>query len=451
MSHSRVDAIWSRAAARRAGGGTVTSPLRRRELAAATVGSVVEAFDWNMYVVLAPFFAAQLFPGGQGGSLVAAYAGFAVGFVARPLGGAVLGRLGDRFGRRFGLTLSMTVIAAASLVLAAVPEREHVGVWAAVVVVVARLIQGLALGGETPIVAAYITETAPPRHQFLFSSISYAGVIIGSLLSFGVISVLNATLGGAALAGGAWRWGFVLAAIVGTAAVWVRRCAPESDAFEAETAARGSRCPQIRTVFTRHPLACVALFLVTIGGTVSFYFSLVYLPVYADHIGAAGEADASAFMTLVFLVTLLAMLVAGAVIDRVGLLPMVRGAFCALVVGVPVLAAGLQAGVIGFHLVALALGLLVAIPVASANVLTGQLFPTAVRSVGVGIVGAASIAMFGGTFPLVAEALTTSGHGSEVPYYVAAAAAVALIGTFVAVHVPGFADAVRPRARVVER
>lgn len=144
---------------------------RRRELLAATVGSVVESFDWNVYAVLAPFFAAQLFPGGPTGALLVAYAGFAVGFVARPVGSALIGRLADTRGRRFGLTVSMTVIAAASLVIALVPARGQIGIWAAVLVVLARLVQGLAYGGETPTVAAYVTETAPRRRRFLYSAI----------------------------------------------------------------------------------------------------------------------------------------------------------------------------------------------------------------------------------------------------------------------------------------
>ncbi|WP_246631192.1 MFS transporter [Pseudonocardia nigra] len=394
--------------------------------------------------VLAPFFAAQLFPGGGTASLLVAYAGFAVGFVARPLGSALIGRLADKRGRRFGLTLSMSVIAAASLLLAVIPSRDDIGIWAAVLVVVARLVQGLAYGGETPTVAAYVTETAPPRHRFLFSGISYGGIIIGSLLSFGVVTVLNAVVGADALADGAWRWGFVLAAVIGVAAVWVRRCAPESDAYEQETAAHGTQRPPVREVFTRHPLACAALFLMSVGGTVAFYFSLVYLPVYAEHVGAADQASASSFMTVVFAVTLVAMLLAGMLTDRVGAIPVLRGAYLALFLGMLPLMIGLEAGAIGFHTVAIALAVLVAVPVATTNVLSGLLFPIAVRAVGAGIVGASAIALFGGTFPLLAEALTAAGHTSAIPYYVAATMALALAGTFVAARVPGFAAASRP-------
>lgn len=192
-------------------------------------------------------------------------------------------------------------------------------------------------------------------------------------------------------------------------------------------------------MFTRHPRACVALFLTTVGGTVAFYFALVYLPVYAEHVGAAGKADASAFMTVVFVVVLATMLAAGALTDRVGVLPMLRWAYLALLLGMVPLVVALEHGVLGFRTVAVALGVLVAVPLATTNVMSGLLFPTAIRAVGAGVVGATSIALFGGTFPLIAEALTGSGHTSAIPYYVAAAMGLALVGVVVAAKLPGLA------------
>ncbi|MEU6375808.1 MFS transporter [Streptomyces sp. NPDC046909] len=421
-----------------------TAPSRRRELSAATVGSIVESFDWNMYAVLAPFFATRLFPGGTTGATLTAYAGFAVGFLARPVGSALIGRLADKRGRRFGLTLSMSVIAAASLLPALVPSREQIGIWAALLMVVARLVQGLAYGGETPTVAAYVTETAPPHRRFLFSGISYGGIIIGSLLAFATVAILDATVGADALADGAWRWGFVAAALIGVAAIWVRRSAPESEEFEREAAVHGSRRPPIRSVFTRHSTACVALFLMSVSTTVSFYFSLVYLPVYAAHAGAADQAAASAFMTVAYAVTLLAMLLAGALADRIGLIPVLRGAALATAVLVVPLLTAMDSGALDYRVVAVLLGLLVAAPAAAVNLLSGLLFPTAVRAVGAGIVSAVAVAGFGGTFPLLAEALTVRGHAVVIPYYVAATAVLGVLGTFVAARVPGFAAASRP-------
>lgn len=125
---------------------------RRRELAAATVGSVVESFDWNIYAVLAPYFAADLFGHGKGGvsGLLGAYATFAVGFVARPVGSYLIGRLSDTRGRRFALTLGMSVIAAASLGIAVLPDQRTIGAWAAVLAVAARVVQGWPSAARRP-------------------------------------------------------------------------------------------------------------------------------------------------------------------------------------------------------------------------------------------------------------------------------------------------------------
>jgi MHS family alpha-ketoglutarate permease-like MFS transporter len=408
------------------------------------VGAVVEAFDWNIYAVLAPFFAADLFGEGSGASgLLAAYVGFAVGFVGRPLGSAVIGRISDTRGRRFGLTLSMSVIAVASLGLALLPTQAAIGVWAAVLTVAVRFVQGLAYGGETPTVAAYVTETAPARRRWLFSAVSYSGVVLGSLLSFAVLTVLYAVFGAEGLSRGGWRWGFVIAALLGLAAVWVRRTAPESEDFRCERASNERRVP-LRSVFRDHPWSVLTLFLQTLGGTVMFYFGLIYLPVYADAVGAASKESAASFMTVVSVVVLVAMLLVGVLADRFGALRMLRIGFASFAVLVLPLLSALQHGWLPFQAVAVAYGVLVATSTATVNVFSGSLFPTRVRAVGVGIVGAVTIGLFGGTFPLLAEWLHASGRLGLLPYYVTVCSLAALLSTFTATRVPALLAAMRP-------
>ncbi|MEE1782887.1 MFS transporter [Streptomyces sp. SP17BM10] len=418
---------------------------RRRELAAATVGSVVESFDWNVYAVLAPSFAADLFGHGKGGvsGLLAAYVGFAVGFVARPVGSFLIGRLSDGRGRRFGLTLSMSVIAAASLGIALLPGQQTIGAWAAVLAVAARVVQGLAFGGETPTVAAYVTETAPPRHRFAFSSVSYGGIIIGSLISYGVLAVLLHTLGKEGLKHGGWRWGFVVAAGLGLAAVWVRRVAPESAEFHRDRAGGEGERPGFLDTLGRHRWAVLTVFLHTLGGTIGYYFALVYLPQYAAAYGVIGKEEAASFMTVVLAVVLATMLLGGVLADRVGLLPVMRTAFALTVVLVLPLLAGMRHGWLSFQLVAVVLGMLVATQLGTLNVFTGMLFPTAVRAVGVGVVNAATIAAFGGTFPLLAEWLNGGHHLGVIPYYVTLCSLGPLLATFTVLRVPAFTAAIR--------
>ncbi|WP_051709122.1 MFS transporter [Streptomyces sp. NRRL S-350] len=419
---------------------------RRKELAAATVGSVVESFDWNIYAVLAPYFAADLFGHGEHGigGMLGAYVTFAVGFVARPIGSYLIGRLSDTRGRRFALSLGMAVIAVASLGIAAVPGRSTIGVWAAVLAVAARVVQGLAFGGEAPSVAAYVTETAPPRHRFAFSSVSYGGIILGSLLSFGVLTLLIHTIGKSGLENGGWRWGFVAAALLGLAAVWVRRAAPESEEFHrarARAAANG-RPPFLRTL-REHRWAVLTVFLNTLGGTVGYYFALVYLPQYAAAYHVIGKEEAASFMTVVLGVVLVTMLLTGAAADRFGLLPVARLGFGLPIPLVGVLLAALRQGWLPFQVVAVLLGMLVATVLGTLNVFTGLLFPTEVRAVGLGVVNAATIAAFGGTFPLLAEWLGDRHWLGVIPVYVTVCTTGPALALLTAVKVPSFAAAVR--------
>ncbi|MEU8926381.1 MFS transporter [Kitasatospora sp. NPDC048545] len=427
---------------------------RRRELAAATVGSVVESFDWNIYAVLAPYFAADLFGHGKHGvsGMLGAYVTFAVGFGARPVGSYLIGRLSDTRGRRFALSLGMTVIAAASLGIAAVPGQAGIGVWAAVVAVVARVVQGLAFGGEAPSVAAYVTETAPPRHRFAFSSVSYGGIILGSLLSFGVLTLLIHTIGKSGLENGGWRWGFVVAGLLGLAAVWVRRSAPESAEFHRARAhaAVGGRPPFLRMLRT-HRWAALTVFLNTLGGTVGYYFALVYLPQYAAAYHVIDKESAASFMTVVLGVVLVTMLLTGAAADRFGLLPVARIGFGLPIPLVGLLLAGLRQGWLPFQVVAVLLGMLVATVLGTLNVFTGLLFPTEVRAVGLGVVNAATIAAFGGTFPLLAEWLGDRHRLGVIPWYVTVCTIGPALALLTATKVPSFAAAVAKGRTVAGR
>ncbi|MFJ9844040.1 MFS transporter [Kitasatospora sp. NPDC101155] len=419
---------------------------RRRELAAATVGSVVESFDWNIYAVLAPYFAADLFGHGKGGvsGVLGAYATFAVGFGARPVGSYLIGRLSDTRGRRFALSLGMVVIAAASLGIALLPGQRSIGAWAAVLAVAARVVQGLAFGGEAPSVAAYVTETAPPRHRFAFSSVSYGGIILGSLLSFGVLTLLIHTIGKSGLEHGGWRWGFVVAALLGLGAVWVRRAAPESAEFHrARARAEVDGRPPFLRMLGEHRWAVLTVFLNTLGGTVGYYFALVYLPQYAAAYHVIDKEQAASFMTVVLGVVLVTMLLTGAAADRFGLLPVARLGFGLPIPLVGILLAGLRAGWLPFQVVAVLLGMLVATVLGTLNVFTGLLFPTEVRAVGLGVVNAATIAAFGGTFPLLAEWLGHHNGLGVIPGYVTVCTAGPALALLTAMRVPSFASAVR--------
>ncbi|RJQ82837.1 MFS transporter [Pseudonocardiaceae bacterium YIM PH 21723] len=399
----------------------------RRELTAATVGGVVEAYDWGVYAVLAPYFAPQLFPSvDEYGALISAYLTFAAGFIARPFGAVIIGRLTDTRGRRFGLTLSVTIIAAASLLLAVVPTNASIGPLAAVIVIAARLAQGLSMGAENPSAGAYVTETAPHGRRFLYSAISYTGIVFGSLLAFGTLAILQATLGDSGVTNGGWRIAFVFGAVLGLAALWIRRGIPESEAFE-----------QVKPVDRRFPFALLKAHRRELGivlgactaATIPFYFGTIYLPIYSEMVGATTRQEATRSMLVALVVLLITMAAGGALADRIGALRALRIG-CAAIAGITVpLMMLLQYQVLPFTLVASLFLMLFALPVGVANVLLGSLFPPEIRTVGVALPSAIAIGVFGGSFPAVAHSMAAAGHVTLVPWIVTLAGLGGLVAT----------------------
>ncbi|GGW60010.1 MFS transporter [Streptomyces caelestis] len=401
----------------------------RRELLAASVGSVVEAYDWTIYGVLAPYFAEQLFPGSSPTArLIAAYLGFALGFLVRPLGSVIIGRLTDTRGRRFGLTLTVGLIAAGSLVLAIVPGHAAIGIGAPLIVVAARLVQGLSVGAENPTAAAYVTETAPDRHRYFYSAVSYGGVVLGSALSFIVLSVLLGVFGEAGVEDGAWRLAFVFGALLGLTALWIRRGAAESEVFAEDARERGGVSPW--PVLRSHLRQLAVVFGIASGATTVFYFLTVDFPAYAQDAGAASKEEASGALLLGMAALLTGMLGAGRVADRIGALPVLRIGFAGLAFGSVPLLAGMVAGRVPVQLVTVVLLFLLGMPLAVSNVFVGRLFPPAVRAVAVGLPTALAISLFGGTFPALAELLRSADHGDWVPWWPAITCAAALLASW---------------------
>ncbi|MFD9306425.1 MFS transporter [Streptomyces sp. NPDC060048] len=431
-----------------AGAVGTTAPGRRprRELAAATVGSVVEAYDWTIYGILAPYFAEALFPGSSPtAKLIAAYLGFALGFLVRPLGSVLIGRLTDTRGRRYGLTLTVGLIAAGSLFLAVIPGYASIGLAAPLLVVGARLVQGLSVGAENPSVAAYVTETAPAGRRYFYSAVSYGGVVLGSALSFIVMNVLLGVFGEGGVEDGGWRFGFVFGGLLGLTALWIRRGAAESAVFTAAARDSGhtpvapvgaaappaaAKAPSPWPVLKSHLGRLAVVFAITSGATTAFYFVTVDFPSYADSVGAATKEETSAALLLGMVALLVTMLGGGKAADRFGALPVLRTGFAGLALGTVPLLAAMESGRVPVQLVTVVLLFLLGLPLAVSNVFAGQLFPPAVRAVAVGLPTAAAISLFGGTFPMLAELLRSAGLGGWLPWWPALTAAAALAASW---------------------
>lgn len=409
----------------------VTAPERpaRRELTAATVGGVVEFFDWTLYGVLAPYFAQQMFPGGDSlTKLLTAYMGFAVGFFARPLGSVIMGRIADTRGRRFTMTLSVSVIAIGSLLIGLAPTYATAGVTGAVLIVVVRVVMGLSVAGELASSAAFVTETAPPSRRFLYSAVSYGGSALGQLLSFAVLAILLVVFGKDGLESGGWRYGFLLGALLGLVALWIRRSVEEPEEFLRTRASRER--PKVGPLLRANTRKVLTLFFVTVGTTMSVYFGTLYLPQFAIGAGVVSASAGPVLIMVAVLVQFIAMVVFGKFSDRLGPLTPTRiGLVYLSVMTVPLMSA-LLAGKVPFLLAACLYVIGVAPALAVVNVLGGRLFPVQIRALAIGVSTSLAVASFGGTFPFVAEALVGSGHGGWVGWYAATGAAVSVVASF---------------------
>lgn len=201
------------------------------------LGNLIEWYDWFAYATFSVYFAPVFFPeGSQTAQLLSTAVVFAVGFLMRPLGGWLLGAYADRFGRRRALTLSVLLMSAGSLVIALSPGHDVIGLWAPALLVVARLAQGLSVGGEFGSSASYLSEVAPPGRRGFYSSFQYVSIVLGQLSALLVAIVLQNVLTEAQLAGWGWRIPFVVGAVAGLTVMYLRRTMEESEHFQKERA-----------------------------------------------------------------------------------------------------------------------------------------------------------------------------------------------------------------------
>src|SRR5690606_22955313 len=212
---------------------TMTPARRLRSILGGAAGNLVEWYDWYAYAAFSLYFAEVFFPGGDRTSqLLKTAAIFAVGFLMRPLGGWLLGRYADRHGRKRALMLSVLMMCAGSLLIAVTPGHDRIGVAAPVLLVLARLLQGLSVGGEYGASATYLSEVASSRHRGFWSSFQYVTLVMGHLLALAVLILLQRVfLDDAQLHAWGWRIPFAIGALAALVTLWLRRSMDESESF----------------------------------------------------------------------------------------------------------------------------------------------------------------------------------------------------------------------------
>ncbi|MDG9715923.1 MFS transporter [Streptomyces sp. DH24] len=399
---------------------TASIPTRRpvRQLLAASVGNAVEWYDWYAYTFLATYIAAEVFPESADDSLVpllSTFAVFAVGFFMRPLGGLLMGAVADRRGRRAALTVTILLMGGSSLLVGLTPSYDTAGVLAPVLLVLARLLQGLSVGGEFAASTTFLVESAGPGRRGLFSSFQYVSTTAGQLLASGIAALLVAALSDGRLHDWGWRVPFVLGALFSLVGFWIRRGAEETRSAEQRRAPR----PGLLEALRRHPRESLLIGGITAGGTIAYYTWTSYLPTYAELNAGLAKSDALLAGTLSLAFFGLLQPLGGLLSDRFGRRPLLLffGLGFALLC-VPLL-----------HLLSDSFVVMLLVSCAGMILLTGftsisaavnaEVFPPRVRAAGIGFPYSLTVALFGGTAPYVGTLFKELDHSGLFPWYVA--------------------------------
>ena len=410
--------------------GEITAGQRLRSIVGGSVGNLVEWYDWYVYSSFALYFAPAFFPkGNKTTQLLDTAAIFAVGFLMRPLGGWLLGRHADRHGRRSSLVFSVVLMCAGSLLIAVNPGFARIGYAAPALLVVARLLQGLSVGGEYGISATYLSEMAGTGHRGFWSSFQYVTLVMGQLLALGLLLVLQVLLTPAALDAWGWRVAFGLGAVCALVALRLRRGMAETDSFRREQSAGIAPATGSLAMLFAHPRGFFGVFGLTLGGTLAFYTYTTYMQKFMANTTGFDKTTATRVSAAALFVFMLAQPVFGALSDRIGRRRLLVAFGVLGTLGtVPILSALAHAASpwTAFWLILLALTIISGYTAVSA-VVKAELFPVGVRAIGVGLAHSLAAAIFGGSAEWVALKCKDMGHEAWFYWYVSAGIAVSLL------------------------
>lgn len=397
----------------------------RRLIFAGLIGNTMEWYDFAVYGYFAAVIAPQFFPSSSPAvSLIAAFGAFAAGFIVRPLGGMVFGRIGDLVGRRRALMLSVIAMAVPTVLIGCLPTFDSIGIAAPILIVGLRIVQGLSVGGEYTSSLVFLAEHAPPERRARTAIWGMWGATAGILLGSAVGAIVTQFVDADQLYDWAWRIPFLLGAVVAFTGILVRR------AIHVQPITSGSTKP-VRDAFTKHLGALTRVALLNVANGVGFYAAFVYAVTYIKSVDRLDASVALDLNTLSMAALLLILPATAALADRIGRRPVV-------ILGTALLTFGaipffhlmhhtspgiILVGELGF---VLAVGLLGG-GLSAANV---ELIPASIRCTGLAIAYNASVGWFGGTTPLMATWLIVQTADPIAPaYWVAAAGAVSLIAS----------------------
>ncbi|MBQ0821314.1 MFS transporter [Microvirga sp. HBU67558] len=407
---------------------------RLKSILGGSAGNMVEWYDWYVYSAFTLYFAPIFFPkGDQTAQLLNAAAVFAVGFLMRPIGAWIMGIYADRKGRKAGLTLSVTLMCTGSLMIAVTPGYERIGVFAPIVLVLARLLQGISVGGEYGASATYLSEMAGKSRRGFFSSFQYVTLISGQLIALAVLLVLQQVMTEPALEAWGWRIPFAIGGVLAVIVFYLRRGLAETESYKNAQGAQANDAKAPRSsglaLFTKYPREALTVIALTAGGTLAFYAYTTYLQKFLVNTSGFSREAASQITAAALFVFMLLQPAAGALSDRIGRKPLMVGfgilgvLFTYLIFST---LAGTKDPYVAFALSLAALVIVTGYTSINA-VVKAEMFPAHIRALGVALPYAIANTVFGGTAEYVALWFKQAGIEYGFFWYVTAMVAISLV------------------------
>ena len=380
--------------------------MSRASIAVAAFSTVVEWYDFTLYLYFATVLS-RVFFGASGTALSTTLAAFAIAYLLRPLGGFMFGHIGDRFGRRRTMLLSVALMTMTMLGTALLPTHAQAGAAAGWFLFLLRCVMGFSVGGEYIAVVAYLLEGAPPDRRGLITSLASASSEIGGLLAVGVSLLTVNSMSSASLDSWGWRIPFLLGAVL-AASVWVARTTmEESPDFERQQASGTAPARPLLYALANHRAGILRAFAISALGSITYYVGITYVPTFLTSAGKLGENDALQLSTAAAFAVILVTPFAGALSDRLGRKPvLIFVSICSALLPITLFQL-MASGSASYALFAAVVLACVAGAVSAVGAITtAEQFPGEGRISGLALGATTATAIFGGLTPYVAEVLT---------------------------------------------